>query len=138
MFFFLSLGIYLVGVGCTALSWNLATFALFRFITGAGIGGEYSAINSAIDEFIPARLRGRVDLIVNGSFWLGAAAGAASTVIILNPQDRSVSNRMAPRLRRRRTDWMQYSLPAQIHSRKSAMVAGARAGGGGRENSWRY
>jgi MFS family permease len=85
MFFFLSLGIYLVGVGCTALSWNLATFAIFRFITGAGIGGEYSAINSAIDELIPARLRGRVDLIVNGSFWLGAAAGAASTVIILNP-----------------------------------------------------
>lgn len=85
LFFFLSLTIYLVGVGCTAFSWNLASFALFRFITGAGIGGEYSAVNSAIDELIPARLRGRVDLIVNGSFWLGAAAGAASTIIILNP-----------------------------------------------------
>jgi len=84
-FFFVSLGIYLAGVGLTALSWNLASFALFRFITGAGIGGEYSAVNSAIDELIPARLRGRVDLIVNGSFWLGAAAGAASTIVILNP-----------------------------------------------------
>jgi MFS family permease len=85
MFFFLSLSIYLVGVGCTALSWNLPSFALFRFITGAGIGGEYSAVNSAIDELIPARLRGRIDLIVNGSFWLGAAAGSASTIVILNP-----------------------------------------------------
>ncbi|HTY56553.1 MAG TPA: MFS transporter [Candidatus Binataceae bacterium] len=85
MFFFLSLSIYLVGVGATAISWNLASFALFRFVTGAGIGGEYSAVNSAIDELIPARLRGRVDLIVNGSFWLGAATGAASTIVILNP-----------------------------------------------------
>lgn len=86
MFFFLSLSIYLVGVGLTALSWNLASFAAFRFITGMGIGGEYSAVNSAIDELIPARLRGRIDLVVNGSFWLGAAAGAASTIIILNPR----------------------------------------------------
>jgi MFS family permease len=85
-FFFLSLSIYLAGVGFTAFSWNLASFAIFRFITGAGIGGEYSAVNSAIDELIPARLRGRVDLIINGSFWLGAAAGSLSTIVILNPQ----------------------------------------------------
>jgi MFS family permease len=85
-FFFVSLAIYLLGVGLTAFSWNLLSFALFRFITGTGIGGEYSAVNSAIDELIPARLRGKVDLIVNGSYWLGAAAGAASTVILLNPQ----------------------------------------------------
>ena len=84
-FFFISLAIYLLGVGLTALSWNLWSFALFRFITGTGIGGEYSAVNSAIDELIPARLRGKVDLIVNGSYWLGAAAGAGSTVILLNP-----------------------------------------------------
>src|SRR5690242_20445736 len=84
-FFFISLGIYLLGVGLSAFSWNLWSFALFRFITGAGIGGEYSAVNSAIDELIPARFRGRVDLIVNGSFWLGAALGAASTVVILDP-----------------------------------------------------
>ncbi|HTW89668.1 MAG TPA: MFS transporter [Candidatus Binataceae bacterium] len=85
LFFFLSLSIYLAGVGLTAISWSLASFAAFRFITGAGIGGEYAAVNSAIDELIPARLRGRVDLMVNGSFWLGAAAGSASTIIILNP-----------------------------------------------------
>ncbi|HUY18321.1 MAG TPA: MFS transporter [Candidatus Binataceae bacterium] len=84
-FFFISLSIYLAGVGLTAISWNLASFAVFRFITGAGIGGEYAAVNSAIDELIPARLRGRIDLMVNGSFWLGAAAGSASTILILNP-----------------------------------------------------
>jgi MFS family permease len=84
-FFFVSLAIYLLGVGLTAFSWNLWSFAFFRFITGTGIGGEYSAVNSAIDELIPARLRGKVDLIVNGSYWLGAAAGAASTIILLNP-----------------------------------------------------
>ena len=85
-FFFLSLSLYLIGVGLTAVSWNLASFALFRFVTGAGIGGEYAAVNSAIDELIPARLRGRVDLIVNGSFWLGAAAGSLATLVILNPR----------------------------------------------------
>jgi MFS family permease len=85
-FFFISLGTYLLGVALTAFSWNLWSFALFRFITGAGIGGEYSAVNSAIDELIPARFRGRVDLMINGSFWLGAAAGAASTAILLNPR----------------------------------------------------
>ncbi len=85
-FFFLTLALYLAGVGLTAFAWNLASFAIFRFLTGAGIGGEYSAVNSAVDELIPARLRGRIDLIINGSFWLGAAAAAASTVIILNPR----------------------------------------------------
>jgi MFS family permease len=84
-FFFISLAIYLLGVGLTAASWNLWSFALFRFITGTGIGGEYSAVNSAIDELIPARLRGKVDLIVNGSYWLGAGAGAASTALLLDP-----------------------------------------------------
>ncbi|HEX4210988.1 MAG TPA: MFS transporter [Candidatus Binataceae bacterium] len=85
MFFFVSLSIYLIGVGLTAVSWNLISFGLFRFITGMGIGGEYSAVNSAIDELIPARLRGRIDLIINGSYWLGAALGAASTLVILDP-----------------------------------------------------
>lgn len=82
--FFITLAIYLVGVLLTAFSWNAASFAVFRLITGLGIGGEYAAINSAIDELIPARLRGRVDLIVNGSFWLGAALGAAGSLILLN------------------------------------------------------
>jgi MFS family permease len=85
-FFFLTVLTYLIGVGLTAIAWNLTTFAVFRFITGAGIGGEYSAVNSAIDELVPARLRGRIDLIINGSFWLGAAMGSASTFVILNPR----------------------------------------------------
>jgi MFS family permease len=83
--FSVTLGVYLVATALTALSWNFAAFAAFRFFTGAGIGGEYSAINSAIQELIPARLRGRTDLAVNGSFWVGAALGAAASVWLLNP-----------------------------------------------------
>jgi MFS family permease len=83
--FYITLAIYLGGVLLTAVSWSMASFAVFRFITGLGIGGEYAAINSAIDELIPARLRGRVDLIVNGSYWIGAGMGAAATILLLNP-----------------------------------------------------
>ena len=71
--FFITLAVYLLATAATALSWNLYSFALFRFLTGAGIGGEYTAINSTIQELIPARYRGWTDLIINGSFWLGAA-----------------------------------------------------------------
>ena len=84
--FNVTLGVYLVATALTALSWNFAAFAAFRFLTGAGIGGEYAAINSAIQELIPARLRGRTDLAVNGSFWVGAALGAAASVFLLDPR----------------------------------------------------
>jgi len=84
-FFFITLVLYLAGVGLTACAWNLWSFALFRFITGAGIGGEYSAVNSAIDELIPAEYRGRIDIAINGSFWVGAALGSVSTLVTLNP-----------------------------------------------------
>jgi MFS family permease len=83
--FYVTLVIYLGGVLLTAMSWGMVSFAIFRFITGLGIGGEYAAINSAIDELIPARLRGRIDLIVNGSYWIGAGIGAAATILLLNP-----------------------------------------------------
>ena len=83
--FFTTLAIYLVGVLLSALAWDFWSFALFRMLTGFGIGGEYAAINSAIDELIPAKFRGRIDLIVNGSFWLGAAAGAAVSPLLLDP-----------------------------------------------------
>jgi MFS family permease len=83
--FFITLGVYLAGTLLTAFSWNVWSFAIFRFITGSGIGGEYAAIGSAIDELVPAEFRGRVNLLINGSYWLGAAAGSASTLIILNP-----------------------------------------------------
>lgn len=82
--FTVTLLIYLAGALLTALSWNFASFAVFRMLTGMAIGGEYAAINSAIDELIPARLRGRVDLAINGTFWLGAMAGAAVSVPLLN------------------------------------------------------
>jgi MFS family permease len=84
--FFITLAVYLSGTLLTAFSWNLWSFCLFRFITGSGIGGEYAAISSAIDELIPALYRGRVELIVNGSYWIGAAVGAASTLLLLDPR----------------------------------------------------
>jgi MFS family permease len=83
--FYVTLLVYLAGVLLTATSWSFWSFAIFRVITGVGIGGEYAAINSAIDELIPARYRGRVDLIVNGSFWLGAAAGSGASLLFLDP-----------------------------------------------------
>lgn len=82
--FTITLLLYLTATALTAFSWNFASYALFRALTGAGIGGEYSAINSAIDELIPARVRGRVDLIINGSFWIGAAVGAGATIGLLD------------------------------------------------------
>jgi MFS family permease len=85
LLFFVTLFVYLSGTLLTAFSWNLWSFALFRAITGAGIGGEYSAINSAIDELIPARLRGRIDIFINGSYWIGAALGSGATLVLLNP-----------------------------------------------------
>src|SRR5947199_3325695 len=84
--FFITLSVYLIGTALSAFSWNFWSYAFFRAITGAGIGGEYAAINSAIDELIPARVRGRVDLIINGSYWVGAAMGAAATLVLLDPQ----------------------------------------------------
>lgn len=83
--FLVTLGLYLVATLATAASWNFASFALFRVLTGLGIGGEYAAINSAIDELIPARHRGWVDLAVNGSWWLGTIAGSAESIVLLDP-----------------------------------------------------
>ncbi len=83
--FFITLSLYLIATACTALSWNLESYALFRFLTGAGIGGEYTAINSTIQEFVPARYRGWTDLVINGSFWIGAAMGAVASIVLLNP-----------------------------------------------------
>jgi MFS family permease len=83
--FFITLAVYLTATAATAFTWNLWTFALCRFLTGAGIGGEYAAINSTIQELIPARVRGWTDLVINGSFWVGAALGAAGTIVLLDP-----------------------------------------------------
>jgi MFS family permease len=83
--FMITLGLYLVATVATAFSFSVWMFFVFRFFTGMGIGGEYSAINSAIDELIPARVRGWVDIAVNGSWWVGTAAGAALSIVLLNP-----------------------------------------------------
>ncbi len=83
--FFITIAVYLTATAATGMAWNGVTFFLFRFLTGAGIGGEYAAINSTIQELIPARYRGRLDLMINGSFWVGAALGALVAVALLNP-----------------------------------------------------
>jgi MFS family permease len=83
--FFVTLTVYLIATAATAFSWNFWSFMVFRFLTGAGIGGEYAAINSTIQELIPARVRGWTDLVINGSFWLGAAIGAVASIALLDP-----------------------------------------------------
>jgi MFS family permease len=82
--FILTLAIYFIGSGLAGLSWGVWSLYLFRFIAGTGIGGEYTAINSAIDEIIPARYRGRVDIAVNGTYWGGAALGALMSLVLFN------------------------------------------------------
>jgi MFS family permease len=83
--FLVTLAVYLVATVATAFTWDIASFAFCRFVTGFGIGGEYAAINSAIDELIPARVRGQVDLAINGTFWVGAALGAGLSIVLLDP-----------------------------------------------------
>jgi MFS family permease len=83
--FMVTVGVYLLATIASGFAWDVWSFALFRFLTGAGIGGEYGAINSAIQELIPARRRGYTDLAVNGSFWVGAAIGALCSLVVLDP-----------------------------------------------------
>jgi len=82
--FFITLGLYLLATAATAFSWNLWSFCLFRSLTGAGIGGEYAAINSAVDELVPARVRGQVNLAINSTFWIGAILGSLGSVLVLH------------------------------------------------------
>lgn len=84
--FILTLMVYMTATLATSLATGFGTFALCRFVTGLGIGGEYAAINSAIDELIPARVRGQVNLAINGSFWVGAALGAGLSLVLLDPR----------------------------------------------------
>jgi MFS family permease len=84
--FMLTLAIFLAGSVLTAFSVNFAWFLVCRFITGAGVGGEYSAIHSAVDELIPARVRGAVDLIIGGSYWIGTILGSLASLVLLNEE----------------------------------------------------
>src|SRR5262249_62416718 len=81
--FFITLVVYLVATAATALSWNLWSFALFRFFTGAGIGGEYTPINSTIPELVPARYPGWTPLVINRRLWIRAAAGAGRPPVLV-------------------------------------------------------
>src|SRR6202171_3212257 len=83
--FFITLALYLTATAATALSWSVDRYAFFRYLPGAGIGGEYTAINSTIQELVPARYRGWTDLVINGSFWIGAAMGAVAAIVLLAP-----------------------------------------------------
>jgi len=95
--FMITLGWYLVATLLTATSWNLASFLAFRFLTGLGIGGEYSAINSTIDELIPSTRRGWVDLAINGTYWFGAILGSGASIVLLDPRlvDQHIGWRLA-------------------------------------------
>ncbi len=95
--FMITLGVYILGVVLTAFSMSPLWYFACRFITGTGIGGEYAAINSAIDELIPAKYRGRVDIAINGSFWVGAAGGSLLTIVLLdeNVIDQAIGWRLA-------------------------------------------
>ena len=82
--FFATLILYVSATAATAFSWSAWSYFAFRALTGAGIGGEYAAVNSAVDELIPARVRGHADLLINSTFWVGAALGAAATVVLID------------------------------------------------------
>ncbi|MET0284491.1 MAG: MFS transporter [Polyangiales bacterium] len=84
--FLLTLALYVMATSATAFSWSFTSFAVFRGLTGAAIGGEYAAINSAIDELLPARVRGVADLAINGTYWLGTALGGVLTLYLLDPR----------------------------------------------------
>jgi MFS family permease len=84
--FTITVGLYLTATALTGLSWNFWSFLFFRVLTGAGIGGECAAVNSAVQELIPARRRGYTDLAINGSYWVGAAMGGLSSVVVLDPR----------------------------------------------------
>jgi MFS family permease len=82
--FYLTLGLSLLGMAASGLAIGFISFTIARAVTGGGIGGEYTAVNAAVDEWMPARLRGRINLAVNGSYWLGAALGAGLSIVLLD------------------------------------------------------
>ena len=135
--FTITLLVYLLGTLASAFAWNLDSYSLFRFLTGMGIGGEYAAINSAIDELIPARVRGHVNLIINATYWLGAAFGAGATIFLLG--GRYIPARYGWRL--------AFGIGAmlgtiiifvrKLHFRKSAMARDPWEGRRSRAHCWR-
>jgi MFS family permease len=134
--FNITLGIYLFGVLLTALSWGAWSFALFRAVTGIGIGGRYASVNSAVDELIPARLRGRIDMAVNGSYWFGAAVGAAGSLLLLNGTPRTPEPGLADRFRDWRRSRLGCHFPATLRTGESTMAHHAWPGARGAPHHW--
>ena len=120
--FFITLALYLTATAATALSWSVTSYALFRFLTGAGIGGEYTAINSTIQELVPARYRGWTDLVINGSFWIGAAIGAVAAIVLLDPGLLAPGSRLAAGLFHRRRSRPDRVRDADVDSGKPALA----------------
>ena len=115
--FMITLGIYLIFTVATAFAWSFWSFMLFRILAGAGIGGEYSAINSAIDELVPARVRGRVALAINSSWWIGTAVGRRADG--RSAQRACPGDRLAGRVRPRRDPRDRDPLHPRISSRRA-------------------
>ena len=135
--FFITVAVYLIGTALSGFSWNFWSYAMFRAITGAGIGGEYAAINSAIDELIPARVRGRVDLIINGSYWVGAAMGASCHARAARSALHSDLAWMAMRIWNRRDAGINRDFFSPLDSGESALVDDSRAESTRRKRSLR-
>ncbi len=127
--------VYLVATIACGLSWNFWSFALFRMLTGAGIGGEYAAVNATIQEMIPARRRGFTDLVVNGSFWLGAAIGALGALVVLDPDYHAARDRLACGLRDRRRAGLHRAAAAPLPAGEPALADDPRPARGGRSAS---
>ena len=130
--FLVTLAVYLVATMATAFTWDIASFAFCRFVTGFGIGGEYAAINSAIDELIPARVRGRVALAINGTFWVGAAMGAGLSILLLDPAARGSRVRLAHRIRAGRHPRLRHPARAAQRPGEPALAPHARPARRGR------
>ena len=130
--FLITLLVYIAATIATAFATSPLYFFIARFVTGSGIGGEYAAINSAIDELIPARVRGRVDLIINGSYWLGAAFGALGALVLLDTEHLPGRRRLAGRVRARRRARPRHPGRAPPRAREPALAVHPRPRGGGR------
>ncbi len=111
--------IYSFATIASGFSWDFWSFALFRALTGAGIGGEYAAVNATIQELIPARRRGFTDLVINGTFWVGAALGAVGALVVLDPRRDGPGDRLAGGVRHRRRDRRSSSCSCAASSRKA-------------------
>ena len=135
--FLITLGVYTVATVLTAFSMSPMWYFCARFLTGAGIGGEYAAINSAIDELIPAKYRGRVDVAINGSFWVGATLGSLLTIPLLDPTIVDPRVGLADRLRPRRDPGRRHPARPPPRPGEPALALHPRSRGRGRGRSSR-